>query len=50
MPEQIVKHLIMMIVESIDYFHGLGVCHRDLKPDNILVDYEHDKSVPGPIA
>lgn len=26
------------LVEGVEYLHKQGVCHRDLKPDNILID------------
>jgi len=25
-------------MRSIAYIHALGICHRDIKPQNILVD------------
>lgn len=29
--------LAMQILDSLDYAHGMGVLHRDIKPDNLMV-------------
>jgi len=30
--------ILTEILKTINYMHGVGVCHRDIKPDNILYD------------
>ena len=41
--EEIVQHIMRQLVSAINYIHGLGIIHRDLKLDNILVKFENEE-------
>lgn len=45
--EEITQYLMRQIVEALKYLHGLHIMHRDLKLDNILVNFkdENDKKI-----
>lgn len=38
LPEEWTKNYIAEVVLGLDYLHQRGVVHRDLKPDNLLID------------
>ena len=40
MPYQDVLHVVTQIGAALDYAHGKGVIHRDVKPTNIMLDKE----------
>ena len=37
-PMSAIKFTIAEIVLALQYMHKMNICHRDLKPDNILYD------------
>ena len=41
--EEIVQHLMRQIVSAVNYLHSHKVVHRDLKLENILLNYSSDK-------
>jgi len=41
LPEDMARFYFLQLVDAIDYLHNTcGICHRDIKPDNILLDNE----------
>jgi glycogen synthase kinase 3 beta len=38
MPMFLVKLYMYQIFRSLAYIHALGICHRDIKPQNLLID------------
>jgi serine/threonine protein kinase len=37
-PKLVVKLYAFQLLKSLNYIHTIGVCHRDIKPQNVLVD------------
>lgn len=38
LPEAVALHYFAQIIAGVAYFHSKGVCHRDLKLENLLLD------------
>lgn len=36
--EEVVAPIIQSLLDCLSYLYDKGVCHRDIKPDNILYD------------
>ena len=39
-PDLYVKMYAYQLLRAIAYIHSMGICHRDIKPQNVLVDTE----------
>jgi serine/threonine protein kinase len=42
-PMQLIKSYLYQILKGVSFCHARGVLHRDLKPQNLLIDREHGK-------
>ena len=42
-PEEIVQYLMKQIVSAVRYLHKKTILHRDIKLDNILINYEKEE-------
>jgi serine/threonine-protein kinase len=43
MPPDVVRHIMIQTADALAYAHERGVVHRDIKPDNILLDRDDDR-------
>ena len=41
-PEDIVQYLMRQIIDALKYIHGKDIMHRDIKLDNIMVNFIND--------
>jgi len=47
MPQDAIKKLMRDILEAVDHVHSQGMLHRDIKPDNLVMQLHSDPGSPG---
>ena len=40
-PEELCRHVARAVARGLAAIHGLGVVHRDIKPDNVMITNDH---------
>ena len=44
MPEEYARYYVLQVCEAVEYLHEKGICHCDIKLDNVLLRYNTDYS------
>ena len=45
LPERIARYYFIQILEGLKHIHEKGLCHLDMKPENILLDKQFDVKI-----
>ena len=45
LPENFCRHYLLQILSGLQYIHEQGLCHLDIKLENILLDSQYDVKI-----
>ena len=45
--EQLARHYFKQLIYGLDHCHKNGITHRDIKPDNLLLDKNFNLKISG---